>query len=59
VLPGEEVVPELAVPVLAVVPHRLGEIPDATTYLRIQLQPRRERRWNWYPGTIEVPPCQP
>jgi hypothetical protein len=35
VLPGEEVVPELAVPVLAVVPHHLGEIPDAAAYLRI------------------------
>jgi hypothetical protein len=35
VLLGEEIVPELAVPILAVVPLCLGEIPDAAAYLRI------------------------
>jgi hypothetical protein len=54
VLPGEQVVLELPVPVLAIVPHRLGEIPDAAAYLRIQFWARRRRR-NRHPGTVQVP----
>jgi hypothetical protein len=43
VLPGEEVITELAVPILAVEPQRLGEIADAAAYLRIQLRAHRRR----------------
>jgi hypothetical protein len=55
VLPREEIVPEPAIPVLVVEPQRLGEVPDAAPYLRIQLRPRRWRRRNRHPGTVEVP----
>jgi hypothetical protein len=54
VLPGEEVIPELVVPVLVVVSQRLGEISDAAAYLCIQLRSRRWRQRNRHPGTVEV-----
>jgi hypothetical protein len=55
VLPRVEIVPELAVPVLAVEPQRLGKVPDAAPYLHIQLRPRRWRRRNRHPRTVDVP----
>jgi hypothetical protein len=55
VLPGEEVIPELAFLVYAVEPQRLGKILDAAAYLRILLRPRLWRRWNRHPRTVQVP----
>jgi hypothetical protein len=55
VLLGEEVIPKLGVLVHALIAHRLGEIPDTTTYLCIQLRPCLRRRRDLLPGTIEVP----
>jgi hypothetical protein len=55
VLPDEKIVPELMVPLLAVLLQRLGEIADATVYLRIQLRPRWWRQRNRHPSTDEVP----
>jgi hypothetical protein len=57
VLPREEIVPELSIPVLAVKPQRLREIVDAAAYLRIQLRARRRRRART--GTRARFRCQP
>jgi hypothetical protein len=55
VLPVEEVPPVPPVLVLAVLPHRLGEVADAAVHLRIQPRAHRRRRWIRHPDKVEVP----
>jgi hypothetical protein len=55
VLPCEEVMPELPVPILVVLPQCLGEVADAAAYFRIQPRHHRWHRRNRHPDTAEVP----